>query len=317
MNSHTLTVGICQITPNWLNKKLTLEKVAHYMKSGAEQGCQLMAFGEALIPGYPFWVELTDGARFNNDIQKDLYAHYLQEAVDIAGGDLKPLCEIAAQHDMATYVGTIEKATDRGGHSLYCSLVYINEKGKIQSIHRKLMPTYEERLVWAVGDGNGLQVHDLKGFRVGGLNCWENWMPLPRTALYAQGENVHVAVWPGNLHNTEDITRFIAQEARSYVISVSGILHKIDIDDTIPHAELIRSKCKNYLANGGSCIADPSGNWIVAPITEQEVLQLATLERGVIYRERHNFDPVGHYSRPDITQLHVNRERQGIAKIHP
>ena len=101
-------------------------------------------------------------------------------------------------------------------------MVYIDQEGEIRSVHRKLQPTYDERLTWSQGDGNGLQVHALKGFRVGGLNCWENWMPLARTALYGQGENLHIAVWPGAVRNTEMITRMIAQESRSFVVSVSS-----------------------------------------------------------------------------------------------
>ena len=107
--------------------------------------------------------------------------------------------------------------------------MYINQQGEIRSVHRKLQPTYDERLTWSPGDGNGLQVHKLKAFTAGGLNCWENWMPLSRTALYGMGEDLHVAIWPGGLHNTHDLTKFIAKESRSFVISVSGILKKEDI----------------------------------------------------------------------------------------
>ena len=119
----------------------------------------------------------------------------MQESVDIEAGDLDSICAVAKENNIAVYLGTIEKASDRGGHSLYCSLVYIDQSGVIQSVHRKLQPTYEERLVWSPGDGNGLRVHQLEEFTVGGLNCWENWMPLSRTALYGQGENLHCLLY--------------------------------------------------------------------------------------------------------------------------
>ncbi len=126
-------------------------------------------------------------------MQKRLYAHYAEQSVVIERGDLDPLRRECRQHGIAAYVGTMERASDRGGHSLYCSLVYIDAEGEIGSVHRKLMPTYEERLVWAPGDGHGLRTHQLGAFTVGGLNCWENWLPLVRASLYGQGEDLHVA----------------------------------------------------------------------------------------------------------------------------
>jgi len=164
---------------------------------------------------------------------------------------------------MAVYLGVIERPLDRGGHSVYASLVYINQKGEIKSVHRKLQPTYDERLTWSPGDGNGLKVHSLKQFTVGGLNCWENWMPLPRTALYGLGENLHIAVWPGSDHNTKDITRFIARESRSFVVSVSSLMNITDFPKDTPHINEILKNAPDNLANGGSCIAGPDGEWII------------------------------------------------------
>lgn len=312
MNSEQLTIGLCQIAPIWLNKKDTLQKIMDYLQKATEKNCELAVFGECILPGYPFWLELTGGASFNSDIQKDIYAHYFQEAVEIENGDLNLICEFAAQHSMAIYLGCLERAKDRGNHSLYCTLVYINENGEICSTHRKLMPTYEERLVWAIGDGNGLKVHPLKGFHVGGLNCWENWMPLTRAAMYAQGENVHVAVWPGNIRNTNDLTRHIAKESRSFIVSVSGLMRKGDISLNLPHSDKILKKCPDILADGGSCLAAPDGNWIIEPIVGKEALAVATIDLTQVKKERQNFDPSGHYSRPDVMQLKVNRTRQKI-----
>jgi nitrilase len=209
----------------------------------------------------------------------------------------------------------MERAVDRGGHSVYCSMVYIDATGSIESVHRKLMPTHEERLVWAIGDGNGLKTHKLGPFTVGGLNCWENWLPLPRASLYAQGEDLHVAIWPGNQRNTEDITRFIARESRSYVVSVSGIMRREDIPDDLPHAELLRETADDVMANGGSCVASPTGEWLLGPEVNVESLRIADLEHQVVLEERHSLDVAGHYSRPDVTRLIVNRKRQTTAEF--
>jgi len=317
MTAQTLKVGLAQISPVWLDKLATLDKVASYISDAGRQGCDLIAFGEALAPGYPFWVELTGGAQFNNEQQKQMYAHYVRNAIDIEAGDLETVCQQAKASGVAVYLGTIERPQDRTGMSLYCSMVYIDKQGVVQSVHRKLMPTYEERLVWSPGDGHGLQTHALGGFTLGGLNCWENWMPLARAALYGQGENLHVAIWPGALRNTQDITPFLAKEGRSFSMAVSGLMPVADIPTSLPvYDDIIQSiGDSKYLANGGSCLCAPNGDFIIEPQIEVEGLFAAEIDLERVREERQSFDPAGHYSRPDVTCLEVNRERQSTVKM--
>ncbi|NIL95357.1 MAG: carbon-nitrogen hydrolase family protein [Woeseiaceae bacterium] len=310
MSGNTLTIALGQIAPIWLQRDATLAKVIDRIAQGASQGCELIIFGEALVPGYPFWVERTDGAKFDSQLQKQLYAHYVDQGVSIEDGDLDSVCKAAAKHGTAVYLGVMERAANRGRHSLYCSMVYIDPEGRIGSVHRKLMPTHEERLVWAIGDGHGLKAHKLGPFTVGGLNCWENWLPLARAALYGQGEDLHVAIWPGNLRNTEDITRFIARESRSFVASVSGLMRREDIGDDLPHADLLRETADDIMADGGSCLASPTGEWLLDPETGVESLRFATIDHRLVLEERHSLDVAGHYARPDVTRLVVNRKRQ-------
>ena len=310
-----LQVALAQISPVWLNKNKTLDKVKTAMLEAYKEKAQLIVFGEGLLPGYPFWLALTNGAQWDLKINKVLHAHYAQNSINIENGDLDEVCALASQYKMAVYVGVIERASNRGGHSLYCSLVFINDQGIICSVHRKLQPTYDERLTWSPGDGNGLQVHSHKGFTLGGLNCWENWMPLPRAALYGMGENVHCAVWPGSEHNTKDITRFIARESRSYVISVSALMTKKDFPEDTPYLEELLAAAPDNLANGGSCVANPDGSWLVEPIINSEGVFCTEIHLNRIYEERQNFDVAGHYSRPDITKLHVNRDRQSTVSF--
>ncbi|MBT9187396.1 carbon-nitrogen hydrolase family protein [Zobellia russellii] len=310
-----LRVALAQISPVWLDKAATLKKIEATLREAAHEKAELVVFGEALLPGYPFWLALTDGAAWDTKVNKELHAHYARNSVQIELGELDSVCLLAKEHRIAVYLGIIERAQNRGGHSLYCSLVYIDAAGEIKSVHRKLQPTYDERLTWAPGDGNGLQVHPLKQFTVGGLNCWENWMPLPRTALYGQGENLHIAVWPGSDHNTKDITRFIARESRSFVISVSSLMKRSDFPETTPHLQEILKKAPEVMANGGSCIAGPDGEWLLEPVLDREGLLYHDLDFNRVYEERQNFDPVGHYSRPDITKLSVNRERQSTVEF--
>jgi len=315
MSSNLLKVALAQISPIWLDKEKTLTKIEASIIDASKNNCELIVFGEALLPGYPFWLALTGGAEWDKKVNKELHAHYSRNSIQIEADELNGICKLASENNIAIYLGIIERAKNRGGHSLYCSLVYINEKGEIKSVHRKLQPTYDERLTWAPGDGNGLQVHSLKEFTVGGLNCWENWMPLPRTALYGLGENLHIAVWPGSDHNTKDITRFIARESRSYVISVSSLMTRNDFPKNTPHLNTILENAPDILANGGSCIAGPDGEWIVEPLLQKEGLIIKTIDFNRIYEERQNFDAVGHYSRPDVTKLVVNRERQQILDV--
>ncbi|MFN0137797.1 MAG: carbon-nitrogen hydrolase family protein [Phycisphaerae bacterium] len=303
--------AVAQVSPVFLDRLATTQKAANSIRAAAAKGAKLVAFGETLIPAYPLWLSRTDGARFEAADQKELHALYLRESVNIDRGDLAPLCDAACDCRIAVVVGIAERATDRGGHSIYCSCVFIAADGQIKSVHRKLMPTYEERLAWAIGDGAGLVTHAVGEFTVGALNCWENWMPLARTALYAAGENLHVAIWPGCKRLTEDITRFIAREGRSFVISASSIIRGSDIPTNTPQRSRIVASESELLYDGGSCIAGPDGAWIVEPVVGREELIVADLDLTRVYEERQSFDPVGHYARPDVLRLSVSRERQG------
>jgi nitrilase len=310
----SITLGLAQIAPVWLDRAKTLEKVHAWVEKAAADGCDLVAFGEGLVPGYPFWVELTGGAEFNSPLQKELFAHYAREAVRIEAGHLDGLRRLAKERRIAVYLGIIEQPAERG-RSVYASLVFVDRSGEIRSVHRKLMPTYEERLVWSIGDGHGLRVHELGPFTVGGLNCWENWIPMARQALYGQGEDLHVAAWPGADRLTKDITRFIAKESRSFAASVGGLMRRSDVGAGVPHGEEIAKLMPDMPANGGSCVAGPDGEWVVAPVVGEETLVVATLDHQRVLEERHNFDPAGHYARPDVLKLTIDRRRQRTVEI--
>lgn len=309
-----LRLALAQIAPVWLDREATVAKISDWVRRASADGARLVAFGEAIAPGYPFWIEHTDGARFESPLQKQLFAHYAAQAVDLSRDDLAPVREAARDGRIWVALGIIERARERG-HSLYCSLVLIDDAGDIRNVHRKLMPTHEERLAWSPGDGHGLRCFALDSFVLGALNCWENWMPLARSALYAQGQDLHIATWPGNVRNTQDITRHMAREGRSYVASVSGLLRREDIPAHIPHADLLREALPAVCADGGSCVAGPDGEWLIEPCTGEERLLTCELDPACVRAERQNFDPFGHYSRPDVLELRVNRTRQRGAQF--
>lgn len=310
-----MRVAVAQVAPVWLDRAATVAKVASWVARAAEAGARLVAFGEALVPGYPFWIEHTDGARFDSAVQKTLFAHYADQAVVLERGDLAAVSEAARAARIHVVVGTIERAPDRGGHSLYCTLVLVGPDGAILNTHRKLVPTYEERLAWSPGDGAGLRTFALGEFTLGALNCWENWMPLARSALYAQGEDLHVALWPGSARNTHDITRHVAREGRSYVLSASGLLRRDAVGEHVPQADMLRVWLPDTCADGGSCIAGPDGEWLVPPVIGREELLVADLDIARVREERQNFDPFGHYSRPDVLELTVRRRRKTGLRI--
>jgi len=308
--SQILKLALPQLAPVWLSRDAGLVQVIQTIETVAKEKADLVVFSESFVPGYPFWLDGTGGAQFNNQKQKEIFAHYSDQAITIESGHLDGVCAALKAANMACYLGIIERPGDRSGHSLYCSYVYIDATGTVQSVHRKLQPTYEERLVWSPGDGHGLVTHKLGAFTVGGLNCWENWMPLARAALYAQGEDLHVMGWPGSDRNTEDLTRVLAKEGRSYCVSVSAIMRAEDVRDDTPFAEDIRAALGDMPANGGSCVSAPDGTWLLEPVTGETGLRYCELDPAFVRRERQNFDPAGHYSRPDVTQLTVDRRRQ-------
>lgn len=315
-----MKVALAQISPVLLDRSRTLAKVVGSVEEAGRRGAGLVAFGETLVPAYPIWLSRTDAARFDAPDQKDLHALYLQQSVRLgvvggandSAGDLSEVAAAAKRFSIAVVLGVAERGVDRGDHSIFCSRVFIGPDGRVLSVHRKLMPTYEERLSWAAGDGAGLVVHPVGEFTVGALNCWENWMPLARTALYAQGENLHVALWPGCQRNTQDITRFIAFESRSFVLSVSSIIRDQDIPPNLPSRPAYSAEGEIHY-DGGSCIANPDGTWLIPPIVDREELIFADLDLARVHEERQNFDPTGHYSRPDVLQLTVDRRRQRAA----
>ncbi len=250
----------------------------------------------------------TDGARFDAADQKAAYACYLDAAVALDGPEIAQVREAAGDHRVFTYLGVTERSASRG--TVYATLVGIDPEAGVVSAHRKTMPTYEERMVWGTGDGHGLRVHDVGGVRVGGLNCWENWVPVARHSLYAQGIDLHVAVWPGSVRLTEDITRFIAREGRCYVLSAGALLRDSDVPESFP-LRAASFPAPEMVYDGGSAIAAPDGSWVVGPLAGEERLVIADIDPAMVRAERQNFDPAGHYFRGDVFSVTVDRRRLG------
>jgi predicted amidohydrolase len=438
-------VAVAQIGVPLLDREACVDKVVSAIRDAGSKGVELVAFGEACIPGYPVWLGPTGGAEFDSPTQKAIHAKYLREAVCIEDGHLDRVVKAASEAGCFVVLGIIERpryvpAVDgdtasasvpassgagsggaggsgsrssrsgvgASGTTVYCSLVHISPRdgGRLLTVHRKLVPTYEERLAWAHGDAEGLVCHEVGPFTMGATCCFETWMPLPRAALQAQGENLHIAIWPGSRRNTRDITRFAAIEARSFVISASCVLRLGDIPETIisnpgapagsagtatgaaslPVMEAVakptvdatvplRALCaagyrglapsqmqasgptdgipaerlsaaakavaesartgalarvppgtvlaaddaaQAIMHDGGSCIAGPDGSWIISPddtCDGQERLIIADIDIDSVRGERQNFDPAGHYSRPELLRLVVEADSRATPAV--
>ena len=298
-----MRVAAIQATPVYLNPKETVEKAVGLMADAAKEGAELCSFSEVFLAGYSLWLR-PQVSSMDDGLQRDCYSRYLEAAVDADGPELAAIAEQAKKLGLFTYIGFVERAPSQG--AVFCSLAAIHPDKGIVGVHRKLKPTYFERMIWAEGDAHGLQVHPWKDFRVGGLLCFENWQPLPRHALYAQGEQLHVATWPGRITHHE-CARFVAMEGRVYVISVAGVMDATDIPDDFPLKG--RNLNPGLAFSGGSTIFGPNGDIVAGPLESEEAILYADIDVKRVNEERMRRDPAGHYGRPDVFRVEVDRTR--------
>ena len=297
-----MKVAVIQMSPVFLDKTASWKKLKMLILEAIDEGASIITWGETIIPGYPIWMGLTDSARWNNPDQKRAYSTYVREAVALDDPIVEEMSNISSEHKVMLMGGILEKE----GSSVYATLLTIGFEGEILGRHRKIKPTFDERLLWADGDIEGLRTYETPEGRIGGLNCWENWIPLTRAALHQEGEMIHVAVWPGSYSLTKDISKFMALEGRSWILSACGVyrgegLAHLSLDDFPMRDEILKA---GGIHSGGSLIVNPNGEVIAGPLPDyEEGILYAEVDRRTVLEERQNFDYSGHYSRPDILKL--------------
>ncbi len=301
-DSKQVRVAIAQSAPAYLDKRASLAKALDLIQQAAKRGAQLVAFGETWLPGYPAWLDVCPGAAlWENASAKDVFARLRSNSIVVPSEEVNALREAAQDLKIAIVIGVNERVDSGPGNgTLYNSLLTISEDGQLGNHHRKLVPTYTERLVWGNGDGRGLEALPTSAGRVGGLICWEHWMPLARMAMHNSGEHIHVAVWP-TVHELHQLaSRHYAFEGRCFVLAVGLMMPAEDLPRELRDGAALLSGGSQWIERGGSAIIGPDSRYILYPVFDREELLVSDLDLTQIDRQLMTFDVSGHYARPDL-----------------
>jgi nitrilase len=295
-------VAAVQAAPALLDLPGSLDLVERWVKQAAGEGADLVAFGETWLPGYPAWLDSSpDAAIWAHEGAKAVFARLLANAVELESPAAARLAKIAKTHHVILVIGVHE----RDGRSLYNGILTFGPDGALLNRHRKLVPTYSERLVWGQGNAAGLHAVDTDIGRIGALVCWEHWMPLARQALHNDGEQIHVALWPGVQEMHQVASRHYAFEGRCFVLAVGSLLRRGQMPPELALAEKYDGPPDKLLLPGGSAIIGPNGKYLAGPVFDQETVLIADLDLEQIARESLTLDVSGHYSRPDVFEFRV------------
>lgn len=317
MADRPFTVAAAQIAPVFMDRKATVAKACEMIAEAAKGGAKIVVFPEALVPGYPDWVWNTPpGVR--GDIISSMYAELLDQAVTVPGPATDALCRTAKKAGVFVVIG-VDELSEPGG-SLYNTLIYISDQGEIMGRHRKLVPTMSERLVWAPGDGSTLDVYETPYGKLGGLICWENYMPLARYAMYAWGVQIYVApTWDSSAGWTGTM-QHIAREGRVAVIGCCIAMRRDDIPDRYEFKSLYPAAKEpedEWVNVGNSVIVAPGGRLLAGPVAREETVIYAEIDPAQARGSKSSLDVAGHYARPDVFQLTVNREPNELVEGRP
>lgn len=304
-------VAIAQSSPRYLDLEGTLDKTSELCAAAAADGAQLIVFGETWLTGYPTWLDHCPGAALWDHMPtRQVYAALRRASIVIPGPETERIGRMAKEANAVIVVGANERVDAGAGNgTLFNVLLTFDADGNLVRHHRKLIPTYTERLVWGEGDASGLQSVPTGIGRVGGLICWEHWMPLARQAMHLSGEDIHVAVWPG-VHEMHQIaSRHYAFEGRCFVLAAGLISRVRDLPHQLNVPDSYRDQPDRLLLRGGSAVIAPDGRYLAGPVFDEEALVTAVLDLDEIDQGKMTLDVTGHYQRDDIFDLNVTRRR--------
>ena len=282
-----------------------MDKACALIAEAGAHGASLAVFPEAFIPGYPIWAWFIPAGQ-TRDL-RDAYALLHANAVTIPDASTDRLCAAACAAGVTVTIGVNERNAEASGSTLFNTLLYIGPDGAILGAHRKLVPTGGERLIWGRGDGSDLEVYSLPFARIGGLICWENYMPLARYALSAWGAQIHVAPTWDRGEPWLSTMRHIAKEGRTFVVSSCQAVRKDDIPDALPFKAKYLANVSGWINPGDSVIVDPDGKIVAGPARECETILYADVTRDQLAGPRSQLDIAGHYARPDVFELRVHK----------
>ncbi len=306
-------VAAVQATPEYLDREATIDKACDLIATAGGEGARLVVFPEAFIPAYPDWVWAIPSGE--EGVLNELYAELLSNAVTIPSDATDRLCRAAKLANAYVVMGMSERNAEASGASLYNTLLYIDAQGQILGKHRKLVPTGGERLVWAQGDGSTLQVYDTPLGKLGGLICWENYMPLARYTMYAWGTQIYVAATWDRGQPWLSTLRHIAKEGRVYVIGCCIAMRKDDIPDHYEMKQKLYAEADEWINIGDSAIVNPEGQFIAGPVRKQEEILYAEIDPRMVQGPKWMLDVAGHYARPDVFQLTVHTDARQMIRL--
>jgi nitrilase len=300
----TVKVAAVQHSPVFLDRESSVDKASVLIAEAAAEGASLAVFPEAFIPAYPDWVWLvrnSDGAQLNR-----YFGEMVANSVSVPDESTEKLCEAARTSSIHVAIGISERNSEASGSSLFNTLLYISDQGAILGAHRKLMPTGGERTVWAQGDGSTLHAFETPIGKLGGLLCWENYMPLARQAIYEMGVQIHAAPTWDSSESWLVAMRHVAREGGMFVINCCQAIRVSEIPEPYEFGQLY-PEGREWVNKGNSCIVDPMGKIVAGPVEASQEILYADLDLDLIPAAKRSFDAAGHYSRRDVFRFEVNR----------
>lgn len=306
-NFPTVKVAVIQAAPVLFDREASVDKACQLIHEAAAQGAQLVLFPEAFIPAYPRGLSFGAVVGSRSPQGRRTWQRYWANAVDVPSPATDALGTAARQAGVYLAIGVIERDGDTSRGTLYCTVLYFGPTGELLGKHRKLKPTASERLIWGEGDGSTLTVLDTELGKIGGLICWENYMPLARMALYGKGVEIYLAPTADSRDTWQATLQHIACEGRCFVLGCNQYVTKSMYPADLPGVEELADQPEE-MCRGGSVIVSPLGQVLAGPLYDQEGILYADLDMAEVAQSKFDFDVTGHYARPDVFQLIVNEQ---------